>query len=51
MRNERIRDRAPRVDEIAREVQDRYGHMMRRALRRKNDDGNVSTREAEERKA
>ena len=40
------------------EVQDRmrnwYGHNYdekRRALRRKSDDGNVSTKEAEERKA
>ena len=41
--------------EIAMEAQDRmrnwHGYMVRRALRRRNGDGNVSTREAEERKA
>ena len=54
IRNERIRDpiEAPKVGEIAMEVQDRmrnwYGHIMRREekLRGKNDDGNVSTMEA-----
>ncbi len=51
IRNERYGIEAPKVGDIAMEVQDKmrnwYGHMVRReehCMRRKNDDGNIRKR-------